>query len=670
MAAKAGKSLSRLFVWVILALLFVALAGFGIGSFGGGASRLGEVGETEITAQDYARALDNEIRAQIAQTQTPVNLADLRARGIDEAVLASLVARAALANEAGALGLSVGDAEVARQIRAIEGFQGVDGSFDREAYEFVLSQQGLGPREFEEDVREDTSRALLQAAVVGAIRAPEIYAESIAAFQGETRDLSILTLTEDDLADPLPAPTAEELQAYYDDNSDRFERPEARRITYAWLIPAQIMDTVEVDEDALRQLYDARIDIYRQPERRLLERLVFGSEEEAQAAFDAIEAGETDFDTLVEERDLTLDDIDLGEVAFEDLPAAAAEVIFADTESEIIGPLTSRLGPALYRVNAVLEATETSFDDARGDLREELADEAARREIAVMREEIDDLLASGATLEELAETTPMSLARSTSPPTSEDGIAGYDAFREAARAVSERDFPEVLDLSDGGLFALRLDEVVPPAVPPLAEIEEEVAAAWRVTALRAALTPGPISWWARSRPVQRWRTSATSRPKPGSGGRISSPTCRPRSWCRPSSWAMRAMSWPSPARPRPISCGSTRLTRRPATRGHRAAPADPGADRRAIHGAGHLRKLWPRAAGRCGHPPRPERDQRRPRTVPVSRAHGPDPRFRGIRGRLGRGQEPAGLRPAGRRSRHAGLGDAEADGCGPRRLHP
>jgi peptidyl-prolyl cis-trans isomerase D len=411
MAAKAGKSLSRLFVWVILALLFVALAGFGIGSFGGGASRLGEVGETEITAQDYARALDNEIRAQIAQTQTPVNLADLRARGIDEAVLASLVARAALANETGALGLSVGDAEVARQIRAIEGFQGVDGSFDREAYEFVLSQQGLGPRDFEEDVREDTSRALLQAAVVGAIRAPEIYADSIAAFQGETRDLAILTLTEDDLADPLPAPTAEELQAYYDDNSDRFERPEARRITYAWLIPAQIMDTVEVDEDALRQLYDARIDIYRQPERRLLERLVFGSEEEAQAAFDAIEAGETDFDTLVEERDLTLDDIDLGEVAFEDLPAAAAEVIFADTESEIIGPLTSRLGPALYRVNAVLEATETSFDDARGDLREELADEAARREIAVMREEIDDLLASGATLEELAETTPMSLGQ-------------------------------------------------------------------------------------------------------------------------------------------------------------------------------------------------------------------------------------------------------------------
>jgi peptidyl-prolyl cis-trans isomerase D len=75
-------------------------------------------------------------------------------------------------------------------------------------------------------------------------------------------------------------------------------------------------------------------------------------------------------------------------------------------------------------VNAVLEATETSFEEARADLREELADEAARREIAVMREEIDDLLASGATLEELAETTPMSLGQIDFTATSEDGDRG------------------------------------------------------------------------------------------------------------------------------------------------------------------------------------------------------------------------------------------------------
>jgi peptidyl-prolyl cis-trans isomerase D len=487
MAKSAAKKLSNVFVWVILGLLFVALAGFGIGSFGGGASRLGQVGETDITAEDYARALQNEIRAQIAQTGQPVSFASLRARGLDQAVLQSLVARAALANEAQAMGLSVGDVEVARQIQAIESFQGPGGAFDRQSYEFLLQQEGLSPREFEEDVREDTARALLQSAVVGAIRPPAVYAERIAAFQGETRDLSILTLTEDDLAQPLPDLSDADLAAYYEANPDRFERPEARRITYAWLTPDAMMDAVEIDEDSLRRLYEARGDVYRQPERALVERLVFGTEDAARDALAAIEAGETDFDALIEERELTLDDVDLGEVARDDLPTEAAEAIFAEGAAEVVGPLPSSLGPALYRINAVLAATETSFEDAREELREELADDAARREIGAMREEIDDLLASGATLEELAETTPVEIGTIDFTPASEEGIAGYDAFREAAEAAEEGDFPEVLDLSDGGIFALRLDEVVPPTVPPLAEIGDEVAAAARATALREAL---------------------------------------------------------------------------------------------------------------------------------------------------------------------------------------
>lgn len=487
MAKSAAKKVSNVFVWIILGLLMIALAGFGIGSFGGSATRLGLVGEVEITAQDYARALEQEIRAQIERSRMPVNLADLRARGTDEAVLRSLVARAALEDQARRMRLSVSDEDVAEQITGIEAFQGLDGAFDRQSYEFVLSQQGLSTSEFEETVREDTARAILQAGVVGAVQAPDLFIDAIVAYEGETRDATILTLTEDDLPEPLAEPTEAELQAYYDDNPQRFTRPEARRITYAWVTPEQIVDSVEVDEESLRQLYDARIDSYRQPERRLLERLAFRTEEAAQEAADAIAAGETDFDAILEERELTFEDVDIGEVSREDFDADVAEAIFSDTTSEIIGPVQTSLGPVLFRVNAVLDASEVSFEEARGELRVELADAAARREIDASREEIDDLLASGATLEELPDVTPMTLGQIDFVPGMEEGIAAYDAFREAAEAVEEGDFPELLDLSDGGLFAIRLDEIVPPTLPPLEEIEGEVAEAWRVSALRAAL---------------------------------------------------------------------------------------------------------------------------------------------------------------------------------------
>lgn len=489
MAKSAAKKASNIFVWIILGLLFVALAGFGIGSFSGGGAQVGEVGEVEITADDYARALQQEIRARIAQTGQPVNLAQLRAEGIDQAVLQSLVARAALANEARRMGLSVGDDEVARELTRIEGFQGINGEFDRNEYEFWLSQNGLDASEFEEDMREQTARSLLQVAVVGGLTPNPAIAEALVAYQGETRDFSLLTITEADLPAGLPAPSEAELAAYYEANPQRFTRPEARRITYAWVTPAMLMDEVPIDEEALRALYEERADLYRQPERRLLEQLSFLEEAEAQAAFEAIAAGETDFDTLVAERGLALEDIDLGEIARDDLPAATAEAIFADTESEIMGPLESTFGGfALFRVNAVLDASEVSFEEAQEELRSELAAEAARRTIDDLRDPVDDLLAGGATLEELAADTEMMLGQIDYSLTSEDGIAGYDAFRDAAAAAQDGDFPELLELSDGGLFALRLDEIVPPTLPPLAGIEDEVEEAWRASALREQLT--------------------------------------------------------------------------------------------------------------------------------------------------------------------------------------
>ncbi|GAB5446486.1 peptidylprolyl isomerase [Gymnodinialimonas sp.] len=487
MAKSAAKKVSNVFVWILMGLLFIALAGFGIGSFNGGASRVGSVGDVEITAEDYFRALNNEINAQIAQTGQAVSFAQIRARGIDAQVLAGLTARAALSHEASEMGISVGDEEVARQIAQIAAFQNTSGQFDRNSYEFVLQQQGSTPREFEEDTREDVSRALLQTAVIGGLTPNEVFAETIAAYQAETRDFTRLAVTERDLPDAIPDPTDAQLAAYYDEFPERFTRPEARRITYAWIIPSAIMDGVSVDDAALRELYEDRIDEYVQPERRLLERLVFGSDEEVEAALAAIAAEETDFDTLVADRDLTLEDIDLGVIAADDLSDAAAAIIFGDDEAELLGPVPTALGPAIFRVNAVLEASEVPFDEAREDLSAELAQEGARRQIDDMREEIDDLLAAGATLEELAEDTAMTLGTLDYTPASEDGIAAYDNFRDAARDVAETDFPELLELSDGGLFALRLDEIVPPALPPLAEIEGDVADAWQATALRDAV---------------------------------------------------------------------------------------------------------------------------------------------------------------------------------------
>ncbi|MBY0397699.1 MAG: hypothetical protein K2X91_14690, partial [Thermoleophilia bacterium] len=58
------------------------------------------------------------------------------------------------------------------------------------------------------------------------------------------------------------------------------------------------------------------------------------------------------------------------------------------------------------------------------------------------------------------------------------GLTGYEAFRKAAAAIRQDDFPTLAQLDDGGVFALRLDGIDPPALKPLEEVRQEAAAGW------------------------------------------------------------------------------------------------------------------------------------------------------------------------------------------------
>src|SRR5690606_34595586 len=101
---------------------------------------------------------------------------------------------------------------------------------------------------------------------------------------------------------------------------------------------------------------------------------------------------------------------------------------------------------------------------------------------------IDDLLAGGATLEEIAAETSLQLGEILLGESNDEPIAGYLEFRAAADAAKVGDFPEVSLLEDGGLFALRLDEIVPPVLQPLDDVRVAAISAWESAETAKALT--------------------------------------------------------------------------------------------------------------------------------------------------------------------------------------
>ncbi len=185
-----------------------------------------------------------EISAVSAQIGQPLSFAQAQSLGIDRTVQARVLASAALDNEADRIGLSVGDAEVRRQLLTVPAFQGLDGKFDRDTYTLTLRQEGLSETEFEAKLRDEAARTVLQGAILGGTAAPETYVARIAAWATETRDFTVAELIASDLPEPVPAPDEAAIKAYYDAHPDDFTRPETRRISYVWLSPDMLAGDV------------------------------------------------------------------------------------------------------------------------------------------------------------------------------------------------------------------------------------------------------------------------------------------------------------------------------------------------------------------------------------------------------------------------------------------
>ena len=465
---------SRIFVWAILAMIIVGLIGFGSTNIGGNIRSIGSVGDKEVPVSTYARALQQELAALQAQTGQQVTFAQAQMFGIDQQVLARVVSTTLLDAELSRIGISAGDEALREQLLQISRFQGIDGKFDRQTYTFALENSGLNEREFEQQLRDELARGLMQAAILGGTASNDAYAETFVNFLGETRDITWAELTMADLAAEAPVLTADDIRAYYDENIEVYSLPETRQITYAWLTPEMIIDTVELDEQSLRDAYDRRADEFNTPERRLVERLIYSNDAEATAALARVTDGTANFEDLVNERGLELIDVDLGDVTKSEL-GAAGDMVFAGSDLTVVGPAETSLGPALFRVNAILAAQSISFEDAQPMLREELAYDRSARVIDAQITDLEDLLAAGATLEELAQDTEMQLGQIGYHSAVADEIAGYASFRELAQTVTADDFPEIGNLADGGVFALRLDGVDPARPEDFDAIKDRVS---------------------------------------------------------------------------------------------------------------------------------------------------------------------------------------------------
>ena len=476
------------FVFALLGLLAFGLVGFASG--GVSSTRIksvGTVGDEPIPVNAYAQSLRSTVQNISQQIGRQLTAQEVFAFGLQNTALQNVVSGAALSSEAERLGLSAGNDQVALEIFATSTFFDMDGNFDEQRYKSALQRANMTPKEYEAETRKAIARGLIESAVAAGSDVPQTQAMALITFAREKRSFDYAILDMSALDTLATDPTEAQIFAQYENEPALYTAPLTRKITYVTVSPEMMAALVDVPAGTLEQEYKDQEARFNRPARRLIDRISFATTEDAQTAKEQMAENVITFDALAQERGLSTEDIDLGEVEEGTLDSDIDAALFEANTLGLFGPFDTDIGPALFRVNATFNSQNTPFEDAKEELSAEYVGNESRRLIIEMVSDLDELLAQGISLEDLADETELTLGQIDLTDQSQDSIAAYAEFRDVALSVTDSDFPEIKDLSDGGIFALRLDEIIEPVLRPLADVRDQVATDWAQATNQAAL---------------------------------------------------------------------------------------------------------------------------------------------------------------------------------------
>jgi len=479
-----GKAIMAL----VMGLLVVSFAIWGIGDIfrGFGKNNVAEIGDTEISIEQFRQYYTDRLQQLGRRMGRPVTPDQARALGLDRQILGQLVAETTFDEQARKLRLGLTDADIAARITGDPNFKGATGQFDRARFEQIIRQAGYTEARFVDEQRRVMLRRQIAQSVSGDLMVPATTLRAINQYQNERRDIEFLALGPAQAGD-IPAPTPEQLSKYFDERKVLFRAPEYRKITLLSLSPAELAKPDQVTDADAKAYYEQRKDDFGKPEKRELRQIVFPNAQDAAAARERITKGAS-FDDIAKERGLAASDTDLGMVTkAQVIDPAVANAAFSLPAGEVSQPVKGRFGSVLLVVGKIEPGQQKSYDEVAAQIKRDIAESRARTEIGTLRDKVEDERASGATLTETAKklglkaVTIDAVDRSGRGPNGQP-VAGLPTTPNVVDAVFASDVGvdnEAMQLPGGGYLYFDVAGITPARDRNLDEVKDQVAARWR-----------------------------------------------------------------------------------------------------------------------------------------------------------------------------------------------
>ncbi len=492
---------TRIMQFLLFLLIFPSFVLFGLegyNSFRDGGASVATVDGQDITQGEWDAAHRNQVeRMRSSMPNVDVKLFDTPEAKYS--TLERLVRDRLLQVAANKLRLGASDARLAAELQqnpTIAALRRADGTLDMERYRQLLGTQGMSPESFEAQVRGDlASRQVMAGVGVTSFSAVALADVTLNAFY-EQRQVQVMRFSPADYVAQIN-PSAEELEAFYKANADKFQSAERANIEYVVLDLNAVQKGIVVPEAELKSYFEQNAARLAGLEERRASHILINADKGAPAS--EREAARAKAQALLlEVQKAPAQFAELARKNSQDTGSAAKggdldyfgrgamvkpfeDALYALKKGETSGVVETEFGFHIIRLTDIRQPEQKSFESQRAKLELEVRGQLAQRKFAEAAEQFTNIVYEQSdSLKPAAERLKLEIQQATN--LGREAVAANTVVNSpkllaavfSQDSIEKKRNTEAVELAPNVLAAARITSYSPARTLPFDEVKTRV----------------------------------------------------------------------------------------------------------------------------------------------------------------------------------------------------
>ncbi len=473
-------------ILILTALSFMSL--FGVSGYLGSAGKnqaIIKVDGVVIYQDEINEQYNHEVQMAKNLFGDNLEITDNMKVSILQGIVQKDLVNAVINKTADDLGVNISDELVKKIIYSQNEFLDAAGKFSIEKLRRLLAASGWTEQRYIDTLRQDIKKQHLVQNPVSDINIPKFMNPYVAQLENQKKVFKYIEINPEKLKIDRKI-SKEELEQYYQDFSGSFMHPESRDVSVVDLSLDKLTSGFVPSDEEIQSYYNENQEQYVIPEKRNILQMVFDNENDATNAMVQLNDGKDFYAVAQELANQDKAETELNDVSQDMLIEDMSEPVFSLDLGEVAGPIQSEMGWHIMKVVKITPKKETKLSDAKEKIIEAIRKEKAYDEAYKVIADIEDSIAAGSTLEDLASKYKVKISQIKS--LTDDGKAKIvpsglgkllrdGDFVETAFSYNTGEISQVLEGEDS-FSIIRVDDIIEAHPKSIQEVKPEIEKMW------------------------------------------------------------------------------------------------------------------------------------------------------------------------------------------------